>query len=60
MIQVLGYRAYQETCDYCDAILSYNRQDVKTEDNREGYNRQDNYIQCPNCLHKIYVSMKLH
>lgn len=60
MIQILGYRSYQEVCNHCDAILSYSTKDIKTQDNREGYNRQDRYIECPNCLHKIPVSLKIH
>ena len=59
MIQVLGYRTYQETCDYCDAILSYTRRDVKTED-RGPVLAPEKFIECPNCHHKIPVPLKLH
>jgi hypothetical protein len=59
MIKVLGYRTYQETCNTCDAILSYGKSDVKTEGCVHGLS-PDKYIQCPNCHEKVYVSTKVH
>ena len=56
MVQVLGYLNYRETCENCDAILSFQKADVKI---KESY-AQDKYIECPNCHTEVYVSMKLH
>jgi len=62
MVQVLGYVTYKQTCENCDAILSFQKADVKLKDvytSSQSY-VQDKYVECPNCNTEVFVSMKLH
>ena len=62
MVQVLGYVTYKQTCENCDAILSFQKADVKLKDvyTSSQSHAQDKYIECPNCHTEVFVSMKLH
>ena len=63
MVQVLGYVIYRETCENCDAILTFQKEDVKLREVYIASSRsyaKDKYIECPNCNTEVYVSMKLH
>lgn len=40
-------------CDSCQSILEYEKRDINYAETN--YGRQDQYIVCPVCKHRIYI-----